>query len=91
SDRWFFVENTGSRSGYRDMEDFLDSVVDEALVEKLSIALAGKGAFRRFKDVLFDSGYEFIRYRMFSAERKRGRARQWLSNKLHRSEERSAT
>ena len=91
SERWFFVENTGSRSGYRDMEDFLDSVVDEALAEKLSIALAGKGAFRRFKDVLFDSGDEFIRYRMFSAERKRGRARQWLSHKGYRSEERSAT
>lgn len=38
------------------MADFVAEVVtpkDEQAAEKLSIALMGKGAFRRFKDILY--------------------------------------
>jgi hypothetical protein len=45
------------------MEDFLAEVVvpkDSLLAEKLSIALMGKGAFRRFKDVLHGVGESWV-------------------------------
>ena len=49
------VERVHSYEAYQWMEDFVEQVVapkDRQAAEKLSIALMGKGAFRRFKDVL---------------------------------------
>ena len=49
------VERIPSHEAYQWMVDFVDEVVapaDEDTAEKLSIALNGKGAFRRFKDTL---------------------------------------
>ena len=40
------------------MVEFMESLNDENLKEKLEIALDGRGAFRRFKNVLFDSPKE---------------------------------
>ena len=42
--------------------------------------LAGRGAFRRFKDVLARWPGELERWHAFSAERQRGRARAWLAD-----------
>lgn len=77
--RWLYVECEGSRDGYRDMELFVETVDDPAVVDRLEIALSGKGAFRRFKDVLSCWPEELQRYFQFSEERKRGRARAWLA------------
>ena len=52
SDDWIEVERRPSRDGYRTMQRFLDRVEDEGLKARLSMALVGKGAFRRFKDQL---------------------------------------
>lgn len=46
------VEAASSREQYKWMERFVGSVADEALRERLLISIDGKGAFRRFKDVL---------------------------------------
>ena len=49
------VERIPSHEAYQWMADFVDELVapaDESVAEKLSIALDGKGAFRRFKDTL---------------------------------------
>ncbi|HET6611358.1 MAG TPA: UPF0158 family protein, partial [Kofleriaceae bacterium] len=46
------VEPASSREQYRWMERFVASVADPALRERLIISIDGKGAFRRFKDVL---------------------------------------
>ncbi len=40
--------------GYRDMEDFVAGVTDRRVGDLLSRAIAGRGAFRRFKDTLFE-------------------------------------
>ncbi|GHU19775.1 hypothetical protein FACS189472_10030 [Alphaproteobacteria bacterium] len=40
------------------MSDFAESVQDEGKQNKLFFALDGKGAFRYFKDVLFQNGLE---------------------------------
>ena len=58
------VEPASSREQYRWMEKFVGSVVDEALRERLIISIDGKGAFRRFKDVLL--AYPAERERWFS-------------------------
>jgi len=40
--------------GYRDLDDFIVTVEDERVREKLIVAVNGRGAFKRFKDVLLD-------------------------------------
>ena len=78
-DRWLYVECVGSHQGYRDMELFIATVDDPNIVDRLEIAISGKGAFRRFKDVLSRWPEELHRYFLFSGERQRGRARAWLA------------
>jgi len=58
------IEPASSREQYRWMERFVGSVVDEPLRERLIISIDGKGAFRRFKDVLL--AYPAERERWFS-------------------------
>jgi hypothetical protein len=77
--RWLPVPCEGSRDGYRDMELFITTVPDPGLADRLEIAIAGRGAFRRFKDVLAWSEVEYSRYHRFAGERQRGRARAWLA------------
>ena len=55
SNEYVAVERIPSHEAYQWMVDFVEEVVapaDEDAAEKLSIALDGKGAFRRFKDTL---------------------------------------
>jgi hypothetical protein len=58
------IEPASSREQYKWMERFVVGVEDEALRERLVIAIDGKGAFRRFKDVLLN--YPAERERWFS-------------------------
>ena len=52
ADKWLWVHCEGSRDGYRDMERFIGTVRDPGRADRLEIAISGRGAFRRFKDVL---------------------------------------
>jgi hypothetical protein len=52
SDRYERIPRAEAHEGYEDMEDFIDTVKDEHLAELLEVAINGRGAFRRFKDVL---------------------------------------
>jgi len=79
SERWLWIHNQGSRAGYRDMVDFVGTVAHPGRADRLEIALQGRGAFRRFKDVLARWPGELERWFAFSEERKRGRARAWLA------------
>jgi hypothetical protein len=78
-DRWLYVGPEGSHEGYRDMEDFIATVDDAGRADRLGIAIDGRGAFRRFKDTISRWPDEQERWYRFSDERRRGRARQWLS------------
>jgi hypothetical protein len=78
-DKWLWVHCEGSRDGYRDMELFIGTVRDPRRADRLEIAISGRGAFRRFKDVLARWPGELDRWYAFSAERQRGRARAWLA------------
>ncbi len=55
SNDYVAIERIPSHEAYQWMVDFVDEMVapaDEHAAEKLSMALHGKGAFRRFKDTL---------------------------------------
>ncbi len=78
-ERWLAVHGEGSREGYRGMELFIASVEDPGRAERLAVAIRGRGAFRRFKDELVRWPGELERWRAFSEERQRGRARSWLA------------
>jgi hypothetical protein len=51
-DRYIRIDPASSREQYRWMERFVAAVQDQPLRERLLVAIDGKGAFRRFKDVL---------------------------------------
>jgi hypothetical protein len=51
-DRYIRIDPASSREQYRWMERFVSAVQDQPLRERLLVAIDGKGAFRRFKDVL---------------------------------------
>ncbi len=68
-----------SHEGWLDMEDFIATVADAHLRESLGVAIAGKGAFRRFKDVLGRAPEERQRWFRFQAERLDRVLRAWLA------------
>ncbi len=70
----------GSSVGYGDMRDFIGTVTDEHLAERLALAIDGKGAFRRFKDTLYQDEEWREAWMLFSSERWLGRARWWLAD-----------
>lgn len=78
-DRWLWVHCGGSHDGYRDMEWFIENLDDEVLADRLARAIAGRGAFRRFKDRLAEHPALMTRWHAFSNDRQRGRARGWLA------------
>jgi hypothetical protein len=68
-----------SREQYRWMERFIPMVDEPELRGKLTQAIDGKGAFRRFKDVLMTFGAERERWFTFRSERLRTFMEAWLS------------
>ena len=78
AERWLWVHCEGSHAGYRDMELFIGTVDIAEQADRLDIAIQGRGAFRRFKDVLARWPDELDRWYALSEDRQRGRARAWL-------------
>jgi len=73
------IEPVSSREQYRWMERFIPMVEDANLRIQLSQAIDGKGAFRRFKDVLMAYGPERERWFAFRSERLRVFMEAWLT------------
>jgi hypothetical protein len=74
------VEPASSREQYRWMEKFVGSVVDEPLRERLIISIDGKGAFRRFKDVLLAYPAERERWFSYRADLLHWHIQNWLES-----------
>ncbi len=65
---------------YQDMVDFADGISDHAAGERLSRSLQGKGAFRRFKNELYQRHPDLISvWHAFRDARARDRAVHWLA------------
>ena len=73
------IEPVSSREQYRWMERFIPTVEDDVLRGKLNQAIDGKGAFRRFKDVLMSYAAERERWFTFRSERLRTFMEAWLT------------
>jgi len=73
------IDPVSSREQYRWMERFIPMVDDPVLRGKLAQAIDGKGAFRRFKDVLMSYGPERERWFTFRSERLRTFMEAWLA------------
>lgn len=78
-DRFLRIPQPGSSAGYQDMDEFVETVEDDRLLELLDVALDGKGAFRRFRDVLDRYPAERDRWYAFKDERLKTRIRDWLT------------
>jgi hypothetical protein len=76
------VEPASSREQYRWMEKFVGSVSDEPLRERLIISIDGKGAFRRFKDVLLAYPAERERWFSYRADLLHWHIQNWLAEHL---------
>lgn len=74
------VEPASSREQYRWMERFVGSVADESLRERLLISIDGKGAFRRFKDVLLAYPAERERWFSYRADLLHWHIHHWLKD-----------
>jgi hypothetical protein len=73
------IESVSSREQYRWMERFIQMVENTPLRGALTQAIDGKGAFRRFKDVLMSQALERERWFTFRSERLRVFMEAWLS------------
>lgn len=84
------IEPVNSREQYRWMERFIPLVEDPDMAVKLQQAIDGKGAFRRFKDVLMSHTVERERWFTFRTERLRVFIEAWLDTQSIKSVERKA-
>ncbi len=73
------IDPVSSREQYRWMERFIPMVEDTELRGKLAHAIDGKGAFRRFKDVLMSYAADRERWFTFRSERLRTFMEAWLT------------
>ena len=80
SDRYERIPKAESHEGYGDMVDFIATVKDERLVELLEVAINGKGAFRRFKDVLLNYPEQRDGWFQFKDAKVQDRALEWLDD-----------
>jgi hypothetical protein len=81
-ERYLRVDPASSREQYRWMERFVGAVADQPLRERLLVAIDGKGAFRRFKDVLLAFPAERERWFAYRSELLHLHIQTWLEH-LH--------
>jgi hypothetical protein len=81
-ERYLRIDPASSREQYRWMERFVGAVQDQALRERLLVAIDGKGAFRRFKDALLAFPAERERWFTYRSELLHFHIQTWLEH-LH--------
>jgi len=72
------VDPVSSREQYRWMERYIATIEESEFRRKLIQAIDGKGAFRRFKDVLMNFPVDRERWFAFRSERLRTAMESWL-------------
>lgn len=77
-ERWLWLDRFDARLGWEDMALFGQRQHDPALRERIERAIDGRGAFGRFRDLVHDEGLAGS-WRVFSDDRRIGRARQLLA------------
>lgn len=77
-ERYITIPNAESHDGYKDMEDFIETIKEVKLKERLYNAITRKSAFRQFKDVLNFYPKERERWFKFKDEKVMERVNEWL-------------
>ena len=77
---WIPVEPLPSHESYEDLVDFTERVRDRRARDLLERAIAGRGAFRRFKDTLFEFPELREAWFTFHDARLERRALRWLAD-----------
>jgi hypothetical protein len=73
------IPSIGAHAVRSDMHAFVATVADPDLRSTLEQSLRGRGAERRFKDVIWQHEAESFRWNEHHRERARGRALEWLA------------
>lgn len=79
ADRWLWFDVADSRDGWDDMAAFAAQQPQAGLRERLQHAIEGKGAFRRFRDLVSDENLG-RRWETFATDRAYGRCRALLAD-----------
>ena len=79
TDRYMPIEAVPSRIQYQWLDEFIRTIDDPALRTRLEAAINGKGAFRRFKDILLTLPDERRRWFEFRDQMMRKRIIEWVS------------
>jgi len=77
-ERYISIPTRFSDEGYEDMQDFIETIEDANLREKLYITINGRGAFRRFKNILMRHPQERERWFKLKNARIMERVKEWL-------------
>ena len=82
------VEVVPSRIQYQWVSEFVKSIEHESIKSRMEAAINGKGAFRRFKDILLTLPDERRRWFEFRDRRMRVRVTEWIKeNGIHPTNE----
>ncbi|MBM3320719.1 MAG: hypothetical protein FJY73_08610 [Candidatus Eisenbacteria bacterium] len=76
--RYFLIPHKPSREGYAEMEEFIGTVKDKRLRQTLIEGIEGKGAFRRFREILVSYPSEEERWLALRDRRIREEIEDWL-------------
>ncbi len=79
-ERYPRIPERGSAAAYQSMVEFIETVDDPALGEELSTAVNGKGAFRKFKDILLGYPKERKRWHGYNAKVMKQEIVAWLGS-----------
>ncbi len=80
-DEFVPIETVPSRIQYQWVDEFTKTIEDEALRARMEAAINGKGAFRRFKDILLTTPDERRRWFEFRDQKMRTRIVEWVHEK----------
>ena len=80
SEQYLPVPRQDSHDGYEDMVQFNETVSDPRLHELLTVAIQGKGAFRRFKDMIARNPEVEQRWYLHKDQRLHERIAEWLDS-----------
>lgn len=76
--RYVRIPERDTTSAFRSMHAFVETVEDPELKKRLTRALDGKGAFRKFKDILLGYQKERKRWHGFDAREMKKTIHDWL-------------
>lgn len=80
-ERYVKIDPASSREQYRWMERFVLTVEEQGLRDRLLISIDGKGAFRRFKDVLLSFPQERERWFNYRSDLLHHHINEWFESK----------